>query len=138
VKTKHNITVSWVLGHSGIQGNEIAHSLASNLSDITNNIKIKLVPTYDSLKISVKSTYLHLWSLRYAALKKGSGLKVFFPELANILGSKLTKTLSPLTTSLLTGHGRFYYHSHRIGLPSITECPSCQNPDFSIPHQILH
>jgi len=46
LKSKHNITISWVPGHSGIQGNEIAHSLASNFSNITNRININLVPTY--------------------------------------------------------------------------------------------
>jgi len=137
-KNSHNITISWVPGHSNIRGNEIAHSLASNYSNFTNHLNINLTPSFDSLKVSVKSSSLQLWSSSYASSTKGSGLKFFFPTLQNILDSKITNCLSSLSTSILTGHGKFYHHSLRLGLPTISECPSCHNPDFSIPHQILH
>ena len=121
-------TISWVPGHSGIHGNEIAHSLASSHSNFINHLNINLTPSFDSLKTSLKSNYPPY----------NFGIKFFFPTLQNILDSKNSNCLSSLSTSILTGYGKFYHHSLRLDLPTISECSSCHSPDFSIPHQILH
>jgi hypothetical protein len=77
--------------------------------------------------------YLHIMTLdRWQSRWDGSRGAPFFPNVPETPRTQFTR----LSTQVLSGHGPFVTHLHRVGKSVTGNCPTCGSPDDPI-HRIL-
>jgi ribonuclease HI len=108
-QSKKLIKISWIKGHSGDYGNDIADNLAKSAINDTNIKQTK--PSLRRLKIHLEKQSMHYWKDRWVNSEKGRTLFQFFPT------PKKNKISSDFyVNQFLTGHGYFPAYFKRFRL----------------------
>ena len=123
------MTLKWIRGHVGTQGNEVADELAKEGSELP------LVGPEPAVGVSpawVRRTILNISSFKHDRLWREHRFCRQAKEFGIRREKKKAKRLLTLTRSqlraimcLLTGHGGFNKHLRRMGLAELDTCPSC-------------
>jgi len=134
-KSNVSILFTWVKGHSGIEGNERADSLAKEASTIDT------APIYDSIPLSyvkrnLKNKSIQQWEQRWISSTKGAITKQFFPRVIDRLNNTLLN-LNYITTQFFSGHGSFNEYLCRFKLSVVPYCDCSKTEDTPI-HRIFY
>ncbi|KAJ8910206.1 hypothetical protein NQ315_014497 [Exocentrus adspersus] len=137
-KAYHGLTLVWIPGHVGLQGNEVADSLARRgaASEFIGPEPV-LGLSYSTAR-SVIRTWAEGDTLQYwRGLLGLAHLKRFIPSSSKARSKKLLE-LSRINlralVGLYTGHCRLRHHMHRIGLAVDAECRLCMEDDETTEH----
>jgi len=133
-KTNWKIQFSWVKAQVGIQGNELADTLAK---EAATNVDIK-----ESYKKVPKSVVISVlgeisvgkWQRAWDQTTNGEITKECFPVVADRLNMKINITHN--FTSMVTGHGNIRSHLHRFKIIETLTCPCCAK-DQAIDHLLF-
>ncbi|GAB0090086.1 Odorant receptor [Sergentomyia squamirostris] len=123
------VTLIWVPGHTNIEGNNICDSLAKEAArtPFTGLLPIGSLTknqVREMLKTKADSEFRRLW-LRKDGLRKA---KMFIAPDGKWSKQALSLNKNQLRTlvALLTGHGAFNSHVHRLGLSDNVNCRYCK------------
>jgi hypothetical protein len=135
----HNlqITVKWILGHKGVEGNEKAdehakkaitegssdhNHLPNYLHNSLPHSKSAQIQAFNA-KLKTEAQKAWLRSPRYAKMKKTNPTAPAYAFLK--LTAQLPRKLTSILTQLQTGHAPLAKHLHRIKKADSPMCPSC-------------
>jgi ribonuclease HI len=152
LKKRHNIrvTVQWVPGHKGVEGNERADEQAkkaitegsSDKQRLPRLLRKTLPHSRSAAKWAFGETLKHnaqkLWqkSPRYTKMKKTDPTTPSNKYLKLI--ANLPRKLASILSQLRTGHTPLAKHLHRIGKVDSPICPECQQGEETLQHFMLH
>lgn len=142
LSSQNNVHLGWVPGHTGITGNECADELARNGALLPfvgpePACGISKSTAYNAVSAWAKNKHLLRWQT-YTGQTLGRKL-VRGPTV------QLTKCLTKLTrgklkqaVALITGHGRFRKHLHKLGIINTDpRCRLCSQSDETASHILL-
>ncbi|KAE9384489.1 hypothetical protein BT96DRAFT_737539, partial [Gymnopus androsaceus JB14] len=155
VKQRHpdlEITVGWVPGHEGIEGNEAADEEAKEAALRGSNPTRLLPHTFrKSLPMSCSATRktfakslnkirddMFRRSPRFSRFQKAAkGDATATARKFQTLTSGLHKVHTSILVHLRTGHCYLYTHLHRIGKIDSPDCPACKKEPETVHHYLL-
>jgi len=121
------INFRWVKPHTGIERNEVADKLAKEAAqdDENMNMVFDRIP-FTSVTSEISWKGLEQWQLQWNNAAKGAVCQSFFPNLEQMLKTKI-----PITsefTALVTGHGktRAYLHRFQLADDPMSPCKEAQ------------
>ena len=114
--------------HKGIEGNEIADTLAKRAAKGDSLYLHPFVPS-SYLKQCVRTTLERKWNLQWQQSLTGEWTRKFFPT---IYSAKLL-TASYQIIQVLTGHGRFNDYLFKFNIVNSPNC-LCQNSVETVEH----
>ncbi|KIJ10229.1 hypothetical protein PAXINDRAFT_86367 [Paxillus involutus ATCC 200175] len=150
--TKADITIRWISGHDGVEGNKRADKEAKEAAKSrTNNSRRKHLPKFlqgDPLPLSISAVRQHqkdIMKKRWAKLWAKSPRFIHSASYdRNMLSGSYVKLISALPrrhASLLiwlrTKHIALNTHLHHIAKADTPYCPHCPGIREDIPHFIL-
>jgi hypothetical protein len=121
--------------HTGIEGNELADSLAKEAAqEEGENIYV-----YDRIPLSTiaytkKEEGLKKWQTQWERAKKGAICITFFPNIKQRLDVRLP--ITPEFTAMVSGHGKTRSYLKRFKLTDESKCP-CNEGEQTVEH-IIH
>jgi len=124
--TNRTIQFCWVKAHVGVQGNELADTLAKEAAtnaDLTESYK--KVPK--SVVVSVE-TWQWEWDLT-----RGEITKEYFPVVADRLNTSIN--ITPNLTTIVTGQGNIRSYLHRFERIDTPTC-ACGSSDQTTDHML--
>jgi hypothetical protein len=133
-KIDWKIQFCWIKAHVGIQGNELADTLAKEAAtnaDIRESYKKvpKSVVLSELGRISVEK-----WEREWVQTTKGEITREYFPVVADRLKMKIN--ITPNFTTMVTGHGNVRSYLHRFKIIETPICP-CSTTDQAIDHLLF-
>ena len=129
------MTVQWIPSHCGIQGNEIADTLAAEGSTQPQD---DALICYDAAKAAIRRAAFAKWneSEQHAQPDWHATIAGPSPILPDKVG--LDRNRSVLLSQIRTGHCPILRsYLHRIGRASTPTCPDCQEEDDTAEHLLL-
>lgn len=144
-----DLTLRWVPGHLGVDGNEQADDEAKEAAHGRSSAPRLLPPALQkTLPISAaKAKQLHLTKLKARARddwhtsRRGVKLKVMCGQLHSPRYGKLVAPLSRRQAAVLiqlrTGHAPLAAHLHRINRADTPTCPSCGDAQETVLHLLV-
>jgi ribonuclease HI len=124
-----NIELSWIKAHVGIVGNELADRLAkAAASDSEAKIVFNRLPMSTLITKIQEETKLK-WQRKWEECTKARITKEFFPRVHD--RQKLKIDITPILTTMMTGHGKTRAYLHRFKILEHANCP-CDNGDQTI------
>jgi hypothetical protein len=131
-----SISLSWVKGHSGIVGNEVADTLAK--SGVTSNLPASYsrVPLQELYK-PIQDKYARIWRNTYLTSSTGEALRQILPSLQDIQKRKYIVCNDYRITGALTGHIGIQAYLHRFHLADSNLCPLCEEESEDVTHIIF-
>lgn len=144
------ISLRWISGHEGVEGNEMADLKAKEAARGKSSPKRRL-PAYlrhKNLPISASASkqkfnevLAERWATAWRASKRYAKLNNLDPSLPSRafikLTDKLNRTQHSLLVQLRTGHIGLNMHLHRIGCVDDPTCPACKASEETVHHLIF-
>ena len=125
----NNVTVIWVPGHTGIQGNEEADLLANTGSAHEFCGPEPALPIAKSVvKKSIRDWVTESKELYWRNIKYAKHTKAFIIEINlnfDIPLLSFERSLISNFLAVVTGHGSFKVHLQKLKLAEETDCPKC-------------
>ena len=119
--------------HSGIEGNELADSLAKETAeDHELNIVYNRIPT-TTVATELKKEGLTMWQRQWERIDKGALCRSFFLTVEQRLELKIP--ITPEFTAIVSGHGKTKSYLHRFKFIDNPMCPcneGAQSPEHLI------
>jgi len=133
-KIKWKIQFCWVKAHVGVQGNELADTLAKEAATNADIIECyKKVPK--SVVISeLEGISVEKWQREWDQTTKGEITKEYFLVVADRLKMKISITQN--FTTMFTGHGNISSYLHRFKIIESPICP-CGTTNQTIDHLLF-
>jgi hypothetical protein len=124
----------WVKAHVGIQGNELADTLAKEAAS-----NAAITECYDKIPKSVVKSELdvisvEMWQREWDQTTKRQITKEYFPAVAERLSTKINITHN--LTTMVTGHGNIKSYLYRFKIIETSTCP-CGNKDQTIDYLLF-
>ncbi|KAG2125441.1 hypothetical protein DEU56DRAFT_688728, partial [Suillus clintonianus] len=135
-----DLTLRWIPGHKGVDGNELADKAAKEAAEGKRNSSMReRLPTYlqnEELPDSVSAlTQWHQdeinkkWSTMWKKSPRHARASIIDPSMPSNKFIKLIATLpkrqASIYTQLRTRHAPLNQHLHRIGKSITPNCPTC-------------
>ena len=120
--------------HTGIQGNELADTLAKEAAqdDEEQNIVYDRIPI-STIATRIKVEELKKWQTQWERAEKGALCKFFFPTVKQRL--KIRIPITPEFTAIVSDHGKTETYLHKFKLTDNPMCP-CNEGQQSVEHLI--
>jgi ribonuclease HI len=134
-------TIAWVLGHSGIIGNEIADTLANEGAEASFMGPLPAFGwSFERYKNRLKKEMQEKHRISWNNLSTCKYTKTFIKRpdksRAKLLISLKRHELR-MVMAVVTGHGPFQEHLHKIGISPDALCQQCLEDDESAGHFLL-
>ncbi|XP_023220354.1 uncharacterized protein LOC111622233 [Centruroides sculpturatus] len=107
-----NITFSWIPGHQGHKGNEMADELAKRATRTDINRIYTRIPIKE-IKKQIKNITEKIWQQEWTTSTTGRNCFKYFPNIKDRLQNKVFN-LSFGITQCITNHGNFKAYLHRF------------------------
>ena len=153
LRKKHpgiKVTIKWVPGHSGVEGNEHADEEAkkaitegsSNTRDLPTILRKTLPRSKSAAKWTHNEKLKRLAQKNWQKSKRFDRMKKTDPTTPSNkyinLVTKLPRKLASILSQLRTGHAPLAKHLHRIGKTNSPICPACLQSEETVHHFMLH
>jgi ribonuclease HI len=130
-KMNWNIQLCWVKAHVGIQGNELADTLAKEAATDEDIIECYRRVPKSVVTSELGSKSVEKWQMEWDQKQREKITKEYFPVVAERLKMKLNITQN--FTCMVTGHGNIRSYLHRFKIIDTPICP-CGTTDQTIDH----
>lgn len=136
VSRKNEVLLSWVPGHQGIEGNEIADQLAKEGSEIRPCAASPIIPVpWASIRNAIDNRLREKFGAWWHSRRGLTHAKRCVPGLDRSFSKeliKLKRTGISAVVALLTGHGPFRLHLDKIGIRvESVVCRFCEEEEES-------
>ena len=138
LKGTFNITFSWVRGHTGVLGNELADSLAKDGVRLPSLNITRFPTTLRSSNSSKLNTAWNQYENIYKSTNQRKRLLLFSPKVSSIKTLSWINFSSPSESHILTGHGNNKAHLFRINRTNSDTCRYCQTNPETIDHILFN
>ncbi|XP_067123584.1 uncharacterized protein [Centruroides vittatus] len=130
------IAFSWVRGHTGVEGNERADSLAKQAAASSATVCYSEMSD-TSVKSVIHNTAIQLWQQEWENNNTGRTTYLFFPDILSRLNNKFFHT-DYYITQITTGHGNLRQYLHHFKHSDQPFCDCDDNSIQDITHFIFH
>lgn len=124
------ITLTFIKGHSGNKGNDMADTLAKEASTVGEQISLPITKTF--IKSQLKTTLKEKWNNIWQTEGKHSYAYEWIKNVKLIPEEFLANTY---ISQAISGHGRFPHYFSRFNLTNSTKCP-CDQTAYSFDHYL--
>jgi hypothetical protein len=131
---KWKIEFCWVKARAGIQGNEIADTLAKEAATNVDIIECCKTVAKSVVLSELGGISVEKWQREWDQTTKGAITKEYFPVVPERLKMKINITQN--FTTMVTGHGNIRSYLHRIKMIETAICP-CGTTDQTIDHLLF-
>jgi ribonuclease HI len=125
---KYRVSLVWVPAHVGIDGNEVADSLAKMALQSPD---VSTIPySLPELKSVLTEDFLTQWQLLYNELEVGQIYRLMFPQVtSSIKFSHNNRHLETSLTQLRVGHNRLKFSQYKRTFSDSPNCTTCLEPE---------
>jgi hypothetical protein len=123
-----------VNAHTGIEGKEVADSLAMEAAqEEGDKIYVYDMIPLSSIAYTVKEEGLKKWQTQWERAEKGAICRSFFPNIKQRLDIRIP--ITPEFTVIVSGHGKTRAYLNRFNLTDNPNCP-CNEGEQTLKHLI--
>jgi ribonuclease HI len=150
-KNSPQVSIEWVAGHEGVEGNEIVDKAAkeaaeegktSPVSELPSLLKQKALPESAAARRQEgRRRIKKMWMQRWEKSPRYNRIKHIDPKLPSASFLKATRTLTRRQASIIiqlrSGHIPIRKYLHRIGKSDTPNCSRCHDSEESVHHLLF-